>query len=111
MVINIRNGKGNNDRSTVLSPSLLKDLKTSYWEYRAVKYLFEGAAGTKYRVTSVINIVDSGAKKAGILKKITPQMLRPRFAPISLTTGQIFGTFSFFWAIVPTKRPRCMPIW
>ncbi len=87
MIVNILNAKGNKDRYSVLSPSILRDLKTYYREYRPLKYLFEGASGNKYSGSSVINIIDTAAKKAGIMKKVTPHMLRHSFATHLLENG------------------------
>ncbi|AZQ57309.1 recombinase [Maribacter sp. MJ134] len=87
MMINIKNAKGNKDRYSVLSPRILKDLQKYYKEYRPSKYLFEGAKRGKYSGTSVLNIVDAAAKKAGILKKVTPHMLRHSFATHLLESG------------------------
>jgi site-specific recombinase XerD len=87
MVVIIKNAKGNKDRVTVLSPNLLKDLKTYYREYRPAKYLFEGQKGDKYSASSVLTIVKSSAIKAGMHKKVTPHMLRHSFATHLLENG------------------------
>lgn len=87
MVVKIKNAKGNKDRISILSPSILKDLQSYYKQYRPVKYLFEGHRGAKYSVTSVLNIISVASKKAGIYKKVTPHMLRHSFATHLLESG------------------------
>lgn len=87
MVVTIKNAKGNKDRISILSQSILKELQSYYKEYRPKTYLFEGQNGNKYSSTSVLNIVVLAAKKAGIQKKVTPHMLRHSFATHLLENG------------------------
>jgi len=87
MVITIKNGKGNKDRQTILSESVLNDLRVYYKEWKPKVYLFEGAKGEQYTPTSILRIIKSAAKKAGIRKNITPHMLRHSFATHLLENG------------------------
>ncbi len=87
MVINVRQGKGNKDRITLLSPSVLEDLRAYFIEWKPKMYLFEGQSGNKYSAESVAQIVKKAGKKAGIKKVITPHVLRHSFATHLLETG------------------------
>lgn len=87
MMVKVRSAKGNKDRFTVLSKSLLDDLRTYYTAYRPRIFLFEGATGGRYSATSVMNIIYRAAKKAGIRKRVSPHVLRHSFATHLLETG------------------------
>jgi len=87
MVITIKNGKGNKDRLTILSETVLADLRIYYAAWRPKEYLFEGAKGKQYTATSILKIIKNAAKKAGIRKNITPHMLRHSFATHLLENG------------------------
>jgi site-specific recombinase XerD len=79
-VINIRAGKGNKDRQTLLSENFKTILKEYLHEYKPVEYLFEGAAGGKYSETSLEKVIKTAAQNANIKKHVTPHTLRHSFA-------------------------------
>lgn len=88
MLIKIRQAKNNKDRLTVLSKSVLDDLRTYYKAYLPKKYLFEGPEpGKKYSPSSVLKIIYRASVKAGIKEKVSPHMLRHSFATHLLENG------------------------
>lgn len=87
MVINVIQGKGKKDRLTLLSKTVLEDLRKYYIEWQPKDYLFEGQTGGKYSPQSVLKIVKSAAKKAKITRNVTPHMLRHSFATHLLEAG------------------------
>lgn len=88
MYVMVRGGKGQKDRTTLLSMSCLILLREYYLAYRPAKYLFNGANKTRpYGKTSLNNIVKNAAKKAGITKSISIHTLRHSFATHLLENG------------------------
>jgi integrase/recombinase XerD len=87
MVVVVKNAKGKKDRNTLLSKSLLVDLRKYYRTFKPTEYLFEGARGGKYSASSILKIIVRAAREAGIAKKVTPHMLRHSFATHLLEAG------------------------
>lgn len=87
MTIFIHNGKGGKDRYTLLSTTILSDLRHYYKVYKPEKWLFEGANARQYSGASVLKIVRKAAKKAKIQKHVVPHMLRHSFATHLLENG------------------------
>ncbi len=87
MLITIKAAKGNKDRMTVLSPTLLENLRDYFKEYRPQNFLFEGPGQRPYTASSVLKLISMAAKRAGIYKKVTPHMLRHSFATHLLEDG------------------------
>lgn len=87
MLIHVIDAKGNKDRYTLLSTTVLKDLRIYYKKWRPQNYLFEGVKHGKYSANSVSQIVKKATLSAGIAKKVTPHTLRHSFATHLLESG------------------------
>lgn len=87
MLIKVKGAKGNKDRNTLLSQTVLLDLRKYFLEWRPQVYLFEGSNGGKYSGSSVLSLVKSASKVLGSNKQITPHTLRHSFATHLLESG------------------------
>ncbi len=87
MQILVRDAKGNKDRYTLLSKTLLSKLEEYYKKYRPKKYVFEGIGGRKYSATSVLSIIKRAARNSGIHRNVTCHMFRHSFATHLLEDG------------------------
>ncbi|GEO03118.1 hypothetical protein AAE02nite_07820 [Adhaeribacter aerolatus] len=83
----IRGGKGYKDRTTLLSPRLLEELRLYYQKYKPKDWLFEGQDGGAYSVESIRNVFRAALQKAGIRQAATPHTLRHSFATHLLEQG------------------------
>jgi site-specific recombinase XerD len=87
MLITVKGGKGNKDRNTLLSKTVLVELRKYFLEWRPKVYLFEGMNGGKYSATSISNVVKRASKTLGTGKSISPHVLRHSFATHLLEAG------------------------
>jgi len=87
MMIRVENSKGGKDRYTLLSSSLLTELRLYYQQYRPKEYLFEGLYGNEYTPSSVRKILKKSCAKAGIRKHVKTHTLRHSFATHLLEQG------------------------
>jgi integrase/recombinase XerD len=84
----VRQGKGNKDRLTVVSRSLLDELDC-YLKKNQISggLIFRNRSGDNLTVRNVQKIVSLTAKRAGIKKSVTPHKLRHSFATHLLESG------------------------
>ncbi|MCP4964017.1 MAG: tyrosine-type recombinase/integrase [bacterium] len=84
----VRNGKGSKDRYTVLSQSLLGQLRSYYRAYRPDEWLFYGRDRQHPPCLRTLQKVFKEDKtRAGIRKNATPHSLRHSFAIHSMEDG------------------------
>ena len=81
MVIRVEQGKGKKDRTVMLSPNLLEELRSCWRRYAPETYLLEGKhPGQPIDPTSVQRAFRQAREKAGVRKRVTPRSLRHAFA-------------------------------
>lgn len=87
MVILVRNGKGGKDRLTILSKSVLNNLREYFKKWKPKTYLFEGEEGKQYSGTSVNRVIQGASKRARIKKRVSAHTFRHSFATHLLENG------------------------
>jgi len=85
--IMVRGGKGKKDRRTLLSTSILSQLRLYYQVYRPKKWVFEGQDGGQYSDESIQSVFRRAIARAGIRKHVTVHTLRHSFATHLLEHG------------------------
>ena len=83
----IKGGKGNKDRTSVLSDLIAQQLVNYLAIARPKYWLFESPGQAQYSKTSVGNIIKRACKKAGVEKKVTAHTFRHSFATHLLEQG------------------------
>lgn len=87
-LIKVAAGKGGKDRYTLLSASVLEQLRHYYRQYRPQFWLFEGnSPRSQYSASSIGRILMEAKEKAGLRRRVTPHMLRHSFATHLLEQG------------------------
>lgn len=103
MMIRVEQGKGNKDRYTILSPLLLKELR-SYWKaYRPTLWLFPSTPETKMNRATAQSIFKKAQKSAGIKKNVSFHTLRHCFATHLLEAGVDLRTIQIIMGHVSIK--------
>jgi site-specific recombinase XerD len=86
-LIFIRGSKGRKDRATVLSTGVISLLENYYKIHKPNYWVLEGPGRKQYSASSILKVVKTAARNAGISQEITPHMLRHSFATHLLDQG------------------------
>jgi len=104
MVIHIQSGKGREDRDVMLSPVLLEELRTHWRRFRKKSiWLFPGnswhSGDQPIDTKTPRHACQYAARRAGMKKKVYPQVLRHCFATHISRPALTCTLFRFCWAI------------
>ena len=83
----ISRGKGNKDRISILSETVIEYLKKYILEYKPREWLFTGQTGGQYSASSIWKIFDRLKNKNNITRKGSVHLLRHSFATNLLESG------------------------
>jgi len=96
MRIRINNSKGGKDRYTILSQTILVELRQYFISAKPKTYLFNGQIkGQPMHPGSVRHALNSAAKKSGLKKHVNLHILRHCFASHALEDGLNIKTLQF----------------
>ena len=88
MLVVVRQGKGNKDRSVPLSAKLLEELRWQWRSHRSRPWLFPGQTADRHlHPSNVQRMFQRALRQAGIAKRATPHTLRHSFATHLLEAG------------------------
>jgi len=88
-IASIKGGKGNKDRTIILSKEWLKKVKKYLARKKAkTPYVFSKKNGKPLSSDTIQRIVKEAAEKAGIQKRVTPHSLRHSYATHLLEAGE-----------------------
>ena len=83
----IRNSKSNKDRQVQLAFQIQELIKQYTLRYKPKQYLINGMNGGKYSSASIQKMIKATARRAAIVKDITPHALRHSFATHLMENG------------------------
>ncbi|MBN2067130.1 MAG: tyrosine-type recombinase/integrase [Candidatus Diapherotrites archaeon] len=88
-IATVKGGKGNKDRTIILSKEWIKGIKKYLARKKAkTPYVFSKKNGKPISTDTVQRIVKKAAEKAGIEKEVTPHKLRHSYATHLLEAGE-----------------------